>query len=101
MRNTIRTMLLDVEQDFCECDDGFKALEMYRAHMPRCVLMDLRMKHVDGIVATREIIAAFPHAHVIIVTEYDDPLLRHEASVAGAMGFVRKDDLSELRSLLR
>jgi CheY-like chemotaxis protein len=98
MRATIRSMLYGVESDFCECSDGKDALEMYRSCLPRIVLMDVRMKHLDGITATRQILASFPDARVIIVTEYDDPALRKEAQEAGAVAFVRKDDLSNLHA---
>lgn len=96
MRATIRSMLGGVESEFCECSDGKDALEMYRLYRPRCVLMDVRMRYLDGITATKQILASFPNARIIIVTEYDDPALREEIREAGALAFVRKDDLSEL-----
>ncbi len=99
MRATIRSVLRGVESDFCECNDGLDALEMYRKHHPRCVLMDVRMRYLDGITATKQIIDSFPDARIIIVTEYDDPALRREGQEAGAVAFVRKDDLSELLAL--
>lgn len=99
MRATIRSMLQGFESEFCECSDGIDALEMYRKFRPRCVLMDVRMKLLDGIAATKQIKAAFPDARIIIVTEYDDPALRREAQEAGAAAFVRKDDLSVLWTL--
>jgi CheY-like chemotaxis protein len=96
MRATIRSMLNGVESEFCECSDGEDALEMYRLHRPWCVLMDVRMRNLDGITATKQILASFPDARIIIVTEYDDPALREEIREAGALAFVRKDDLLEL-----
>ena len=101
MRGAIRSMLHEIDSEFCECDDGSKALEMYRAHRPHWVLMDVRMREVDGISATKQIKSLFPGARIIIVTEYDDPYLRKEAKEAGAIAFVRKDDLSALHSYLR
>ncbi len=100
MRATIRSMLHGVESEFCECSDGRDALELYSMFRPRCVLMDVRMKYLDGISATRQIISSFPDARIIIVTEYDDPALRKEVQEAGAVAFVRKDDLSDLHALL-
>jgi CheY-like chemotaxis protein len=99
MRATLRSLLAGVESDFCECSDGMDAVRMYRRFRPRWVLMDVRMKQMDGITATRQIIASFPDAHIVIVTEYDDMALRNEAREAGAIAFVRKDDLLELPAL--
>jgi len=99
MRATIRSVLQGFESDFCECGDGRDALEMYRTYRPGWVLMDVRMKQLDGIAATKQIRAEFPGARIIIVTEYDDPALRNEAREAGAAAFVRKDDLSRLQTL--
>ena len=62
MRATIRSMLNGVESEFCECSDGEDALEMYRLHRPWCVLMDVRMRNLDGITATKQILASFPDA---------------------------------------
>jgi DNA-binding NarL/FixJ family response regulator len=63
--------------------------------------MDIRMKVMDGIAATREILRAFPRARIVIVTDYNDATLRQDAVAAGAVGFVAKDDLTALRSILR
>lgn len=101
MRKAIRSMLGEVDSEFCECNDGSKALEMYKTHRPHWVLMDVRMPGVDGITATKQIKSSFPNARIIIVTEYDDPYLRKEAEEAGAIAFVRKDDLSALHSHLQ
>jgi CheY-like chemotaxis protein len=99
MRATIRSVLQEFESEFCECSDGKDALEMYRMFRPRWVLMDVRMNELDGIAAIKQIRAAFPEARVVIVTGYDDPALRREAQEAGAVAFVRKDDLSDLLAL--
>jgi len=76
-------------------------LALYRKHKPDWVLMDIRMGAMDGIAATREVTSAFPNARVIIVTNYNDSFLRAEAEEAGAVGYVLKDDLSALHSLIR
>lgn len=63
--------------------------------------MDIRMDEVDGIQATRQIIAADPAAKVVIVTDYDDEALREAAMAAGARGYVLKENLLELSEWLR
>jgi CheY-like chemotaxis protein len=100
MREVIKSSLSGSLFDFCECSDGSEALAMYASHRPDWVLMDIRMKAVDGIRATREITKAFPGAKIVIVTNYNDAALRRDAAAAGAVGFVLKDDLTMLRSIL-
>jgi CheY-like chemotaxis protein len=86
-----------------ECADGAEALPSYEAHRldgADWVLMDVRMKHVNGLEATRRLRAAHAEARVIIVTDYADAHLREAARQAGACGYLLKEDLSQLGSLL-
>jgi hypothetical protein len=62
-----------------ECEDGSEALEAYTRLRPDWVLMDVDMKGLDGITATRQTIALYPQAQVMIVTNHDDPELRRAA----------------------
>jgi DNA-binding NarL/FixJ family response regulator len=62
--------------------------------------MDIEMKGMDGITATREITRAFPGARVIIVTQHNDEMLRAAASAAGACGYVPKENLLAIRELI-
>ena len=100
MRQTVKAMLMELDSEFCECDDGSGALEMYRTHHPDWVLMDVRMAEVDGITATHRIKDAFPDARIIIVSGHNDPILKKRAHEAGAMAYVLKDDLSQLLSII-
>mgnify|MGYP001170127769 FL=1 len=86
--------------EICECYDGDQALASYAEHHPDWVLMDWQMPNMDGITATREIIAEFPTAKICLVTSYDDAFLKSEALEAGAKGFVLKRNLAELEFLL-
>jgi DNA-binding NarL/FixJ family response regulator len=63
--------------------------------------MDIAMKDLDGISATRQIKAAYPDAKIIIVTGYDEAELRQAAREAGACGYVLKENLIELRQRLQ
>lgn len=83
-----------------ECEDGAEAFASYEQHHPDWVLMDIAMKQVDGITATKNIIAVYPHARIIILTQYDDPFFREEAKIAGACGYVVKENLMELNLML-
>ena len=101
MRQSIRNFIGDLVVDFYECSDGSEALACYIAHRPDWVLMDLKMKELDGLAATRQIIESFPEARIIIVTSYDDPLLREASGKAGAREYVSKSDLLSLRGILQ
>lgn len=100
MREMMKIHLSDLTEDFCECDDGVKALSLYTDFHPDWVLMDWEMKEMDGLTATRRIVENFPEAQILIVTQYDDYELRKAASDAGAVGFVLKDDLQLLRLII-
>jgi DNA-binding NarL/FixJ family response regulator len=73
-----------------EASDGRRALEQVRAHGPDVVLMDVRMPDLDGIAATREVIAAFPEAKVVILTTFEQDDYIFGALNAGASGFLLK-----------
>jgi CheY-like chemotaxis protein len=83
-----------------ECSDGAEALPAYTMHRPDWVLMDVKMKEMDGISATRQIKASYPEANIMIVTDYDDPDLREAARSAGAREYVTKENLLDLRRIL-
>ncbi|MCI0707636.1 MAG: response regulator transcription factor [Ignavibacteriae bacterium] len=84
-----------------ECEDGSEALDAYIKYRPDYVLMDIRMKQTNGITATAQIHAFDPGAKVIMVTDFDSPSFRHAAKKAGATGFVAKEQMQDLRRLLR
>ena len=86
-------MILESEPDIEVCGeaaDGADALELVRRTEPDVVLMDIRMPDVDGITATREVLAACPTVHVVILTTFDDDEHVYEALRAGASGFLLK-----------
>jgi DNA-binding NarL/FixJ family response regulator len=74
--------------------DGAQALDAARSLSPDLVLMDVDMPRMDGIEATRRIVAEFPEAAVIMVT--GSPLSEDEerARSAGAAGYVTKDRIA-------
>ena len=100
MRRLIMGLLADLAETIYECSDGAEAVAAYEAHRPDWVLMDIKMKEVDGIVATRRIKARWPSAQIVIVTDYDDATFRQAAHDAGADEYVVKDSLFDLRRLL-
>jgi two-component system, NarL family, response regulator DegU len=100
IRRMIKTIVADESSIICECSDGEQARACYAEHQPDWVLMDLIMPSVDGITATRRIRADYPEARVIIVTAHDSHAMREEAQCAGAIGYVLKENLLELREIL-
>ena len=101
MRRVMRRTLSSIATEIVECEGGSEALEAYARWRPDWVLMDIEMERGDGITATREITAAFPEARVIMLTNHGDEPLRVAAREAGACGYVLKENLFELRRLLR
>ena len=101
MRKMIRSLVEDLASEIVECADGAAALRLYEKHHPEWVLMDIAMRPVDGLVATRAIIDRFQSARVVIVTEHDDAETRRCAFEAGASDFFGKDYLLPLRSLIK
>jgi DNA-binding NarL/FixJ family response regulator len=73
-----------------EAGNGREGVELALRLQPRVVLMDLRMPELDGIAATRLLLASQPSAVVLILSAYDDPALMHEARHAGASGYLVK-----------
>jgi DNA-binding NarL/FixJ family response regulator len=73
-----------------EASDGRRALEQVRALGPDVVLMDVRMPDLDGIAATREVVAAYPGAKVVILTTFEQDDYIFGALNAGASGFLLK-----------
>ena len=91
-------MLLSREQDVevvAEASNGLEAVDKAARFQPDVVLMDIRMPELDGLQATRQILAADPSARVLVLTTFDLDEYVYEALRAGASGFVLKDDPPE------
>jgi two-component system, NarL family, response regulator LiaR len=73
-----------------EADDGKKGVELALELRPDIILMDLVMKEMDGIEATRLIIEQWPEAKVIIVTSFLDDEKVYPALEAGATSYMLK-----------
>jgi DNA-binding NarL/FixJ family response regulator len=74
-----------------EAENGRDAVRYYRELLPDVVLMDLRMRDVDGIEATRQILAQFPDARIIVLTSYDGDQDIYRALDAGVRGYLLKE----------
>jgi CheY-like chemotaxis protein len=100
VRRTIKSVLRKVAGEFRECSDGDEAVDAYALFRPDWVVMDIKMERVDGIAATRRIVAGFPDANIAIVTNYDEPGLERAAREAGARACLLKEDLRSLRRII-
>lgn len=88
------TMILNGQPDLevvTEAGDGTEAVRAVAEHAPDVVLMDLRMPTLDGIAATRQIVAAGTATKVLILTTFDLDKHVFDAVRAGASGFLLKD----------
>ena len=91
-------MLLSHEEDIevvAEASNGLEAVDKAARFRPTVVLMDIRMPELDGLQATRRILAADNAARILILTTFDLDEYVYETLRAGASGFVLKDDPPE------
>ncbi|GHF92422.1 response regulator [Streptomyces filamentosus] len=87
-------MLLESQEDMTvvgEAADGTEAVRQVAAHRPDVVLMDIRMPGLDGIEATRRIVATGSRSRVLIITTFDLDAYAYDGLRAGASGFLVKD----------
>ncbi len=100
MRQMIKQIVLGLASSIWEAADGGEAIAVCTTERPEWVLMDLRMRPVDGLRATSKIKARFPETRVVIVSQYDDAELRAKAEQAGACAYVLKENLQDLPGIL-
>jgi DNA-binding NarL/FixJ family response regulator len=87
-------MVLDAQQDIrvvAEAGDGEEALTVVAQHQPDVVLMDVRMPLLDGVEATRRIVASGSRSRVLILTTFDLDEYAFAGLRAGASGFLLKN----------
>jgi two-component system NarL family response regulator len=104
MRDGLRS-ILDLEDDLDvvgEAGNGFEALEMARTRRPDVIVMDIGMKDLNGIEATRQIMAQNPRAKVVALSTYSNESYVISMLEAGACGYVLKDAaVDEMRRAIR
>jgi CheY-like chemotaxis protein len=100
MRHAIRCMVDDLAEEIFEAEDGKAAVAAYLQHKPDWVTMDIAMRPVDGLTAVREIKSRDPLARILIVTAHAMKSFREAARLAGAVGYILKDDLAHIRAVI-
>jgi len=104
MRDGLRS-ILDLEDDLDvvgEAGNGYEALEMARTRRPDVIVMDIGMKDLNGIEATRQILAQNPRAKVVALSTYSNEPYVLSMLEAGACGYVLKDAaVDEMRRAIR
>jgi two-component system chemotaxis response regulator CheY len=105
-RTVVRDALEGPFEVVAEAENGAEAVELFEAHEPDTVSMDVVMPKMTGIEATREIKNRWPDAVVVMCTSVDQKEKLMEAVKAGADGYVTKpvdpDELvSEMRNNVR
>ena len=91
-------MVVDSQDDLHvvgEAGDGIEALDLLRATATDIVLMDVRMPRLDGVEATRQLLARTHPPRVIVLTTFDLDEHAFAALQAGASGFLLKDAPAE------
>lgn len=92
MRAGLRAVLAsdDTIDVVAEAANGVEAIERARSLHPDVALMDVRMPHLDGVAATREIVACAPSTRILMLTTFEDDDYVFGALNAGASGFLLK-----------
>ena len=87
-------LIIDARDDLvvvAEAEDGAEAVRLAAEHDPDVILLDIRMPNLDGIEATRAIVASGSSARVLVLTTFDLDEYVYGAIRAGASGFLLKD----------
>jgi DNA-binding NarL/FixJ family response regulator len=85
---------LEEEEDIeiiAHAANGLEAVEACRLHRPHIILLDVEMPKMNGVDATKAIVAECPSTRVVILTAYEDDQLILELIQAGATGYLVKD----------
>ncbi len=109
MTRTVRVLIVDDQEPFrsaakmvVELTDGFEVageagngedgVALFADLAPDLVLMDIKMPGMDGLEATRQILAGDPNARVVVLSTYEAGEFEERAHGAGAIAFISKSD---------
>ena len=80
--------------------DGEEACSLYREYLPDILLMDIRMKGMDGLEASRKILGGFPEAKILLLTTFSDDEYIIKALKIGAKGYLLKQNFNGIAPAL-
>lgn len=81
--------------------DGKEAVALFRKHRPDVLLMDIRMKEMDGLAASEQILTEFPDSRILLLTTFSDDEYIIKALKLGAKGYLLKQDYESILPALR
>jgi DNA-binding NarL/FixJ family response regulator len=98
VRQAIREMLHQYPgwQVVGEAGDGMAAVKRTHELHPDMLIIDVRMPRLDGLQATKQIMACAPNTTVIALSTFADVTVRREMEEAGCSAFIRKEDIVDL-----
>ena len=100
MRRLLRNALRHLTAEFVECADGAEAVAEFTQQRPDWTIMDIAMKPMGGLEATRRIKSCDANSRILILTQYDTPQMRAAALNAGAVAVLSKDNLVDVATIL-
>jgi len=100
MRRIMRDLYSPYFSEIIECSDGVEAVEQFSSIHPDWTVMDIQMKQMDGIEATKRILSDDANAKIILISQHNDEEIVTEAQQSGAVAFVKKDDLVEIVEII-
>lgn len=92
-------MILEAEEGFvveAVGTDGSEAISLYESYKPDVLLMDIRMKQMDGLDASEHILKNFPDAKILLLTTFLDDEYIIRALKLGAKGYLIKQDYEHI-----
>jgi len=100
MRKTIRSIITEQIDIVEESENGEQAFSIFKTFCPDWVILDYDMHHKDGISTLKEIIHFDSTAKVLIVSLYNDSDIIESALNAGAISFINKKNLIEVKKII-
>lgn len=101
MREMMKSIFRIEFNEIKECEDGSDVMSAYSHFKPDWVFMDIEMKNLDGITASKKIMSTFPDAKIIIVTNHDNKEFKKDAKSAGVREYVLKENLSDIFEIIK
>jgi CheY-like chemotaxis protein len=102
IRKLINKLLnkLNIAIDVIECEDGEEAVNIFSKERPDLILMDIKMKKMDGLTAIKNIRLVSSSVKIIVVSQLPEEEYHKEAISIGADEFINKENLSKLPDML-